>query len=1417
MKQVWKRTLSLALSAVLLMGSVPMGALATEETTVPTETTVVETQPTVAETQPTMIDFTATTNVANEETTMAAVHPVWINGKQLTADVCSGNLGSGSYAYDSKEKTLTLTDVALVADTENAVKATESLTIVLNGTNTLTSVAENKSAILVTGGSLTIKGVGMLETVSEKSNAIYVSPAAQDSDDKYTLTISGDVTVLAKAEDNEHSLGIYCPGGIVIGEGKTHLKINTTNSSTSNDSGDVYTLPSGYVKIGTDADSKFDTAPTTWTANGGSFEFIAESHLEYVKVDDDFHALSCKKVNEKECTLNVSGIASEAHTESTAAGCEKAAYCGACKAYYGLANPAHSQEPEWVPTEDKQQHYQKYSCCNNTLAAEDHDFSYQWEDEASVITQLCGKCQFSKDFFRIMVPTVAEGQQLTWDGNAKTVSVSPEGVAYTIAYKREIKGDGENEVGHEDVSEAILPGNYIAVAEVTLGEGENQRNFAPQVKFTIGKKPLTSDMIGKIGNDKGEIEYVPTSPARSEPTFTVTDSEILVEGQPKTLEKGKDFIVKYYRGENGDQPTEDFTKPGKITVEIEAIDGENGCQYYTGKANTTYTITKADVPDDAFTPNFPEEGKNPEYDGQKKSLSCKPKSGLNPENMEPAAEFYETFDSETPVDAINAGTYFVKIRVPENDYFNERIFANADWKLVIDEADVGAAELATEAQTIRIGDNNFETPKVLGVERNGVKEEVEGTFVYTYGEKTYSSANTSDMSALNTELKKQENKEVEVGYTFTPSNDNYKGTKTGKIKVKVVKISFEVDGKSVPSQERAYTVKTSPQPVYLDADIVTLKTITAKAGDSSTTSGFSVLFQKAGGEEKAVPDAGTNSFKVYFSGELDGVPYDKIVVDSGSVEIARKTPAITVTAAADLTDQDAGDPLVTVTSNGEKIKYSLDGGTTWSYNVPVVPAEHGSGVYKVKYEVEQTTNFTAKSGYEDVKVVVKPYLTAAYGTTLAQVEEQIECASGTWAFEEPKDTTKVGDVNTAGNPHNMSFTPKGATQATETGCPVKIFVSAVHITLDFDVTKTHHAYNSGNEIKAAVTVKEKTNSTAREATLLDPLPSSEYELTYSNNKNPGKATVTIASKGNYIFDNPAAELTKEFVIYRLGILELKDDATAVPPELKDDTGTKYATGADIKDALDEKYDETAYPQNRRTYVKYLMMNEGTAARYDEFYWPDGGSGTLEWEYDNIVTKDDNFKIYGMYMVTSERLGTEAGEIFEMKEITSGSPGVNEFYIGTDGIQFKLKNYAVLCFAAEADPDVEYTITKAVSPSSSYGTVSVQADGTAVSKAKYGTKLTVTASPKSGYSLTSVTVTDANSKSVTTTKVSEGNYELTMPASNIKVTAKFATTTSSSKNPSSGDTSNIFLWLTILAASAVGIAALVIFWVIKRRK
>ena len=97
---------------------------------------------------------------------------------------------------------------------------------------------------------------------------------------------------------------------------------------------------------------------------------------------------------------------------------------------------------------------------------------------------------------------------------------------------------------------------------------------------------------------------------------------------------------------------------------------------------------------------------------------------------------------------------------------------------------------------------------------------------------------------------------------------------------------------------------------------------------------------------------------------------------------------------------------------------------------------------------------------------------------------------------------------------------------------------------------------------------------------------------------------------------------------------------------------------------------------------------------------------------------------------------------------------------------------------------------------------------------FGDKVTVEVKASSGYALKKVSFAAANGEPVEWTKVSEGKYEFIMRDSDVTVTAEVEKNTA---NGNTGDTSNIQLWVTMLAASGIAIVAVILFWLKKRKK
>ena len=137
MNQMWKRVMSLALSGVLLMGSLPMQAWATEGTNPPENQSQPEPQSTGSDT-------------------------VLINGAAVRT-------GDAAIVYENGVLTLKNANIT-VEDDKYGIEASTALTIMLEGKNTITT---KTGEAIFAASDLTITGEGSLVVTSDNATAVY--------------------------------------------------------------------------------------------------------------------------------------------------------------------------------------------------------------------------------------------------------------------------------------------------------------------------------------------------------------------------------------------------------------------------------------------------------------------------------------------------------------------------------------------------------------------------------------------------------------------------------------------------------------------------------------------------------------------------------------------------------------------------------------------------------------------------------------------------------------------------------------------------------------------------------------------------------------------------------------------------------------------------------------------------------------------------------------------------------------------------------------------------------------------------------------------------------------------------------------------------------------------------------------------
>lgn len=104
-----------------------------------------------------------------------------------------------------------------------------------------------------------------------------------------------------------------------------------------------------------------------------------------------------------------------------------------------------------------------------------------------------------------------------------------------------------------------------------------------------------------------------------------------------------------------------------------------------------------------------------------------------------------------------------------------------------------------------------------------------------------------------------------------------------------------------------------------------------------------------------------------------------------------------------------------------------------------------------------------------------------------------------------------------------------------------------------------------------------------------------------------------------------------------------------------------------------------------------------------------------------------------------------------------------------------------------------------------GSVSVSS-----SEATAGEKVEITVTPKSGYRMKTLTVTDSKGNNVSVSTDNNGKYSFVMPEGNVTVQVTFAaksTASSDNSNPKTGDDFNFVMWNTVTVTSLLALIVL----------
>lgn len=1034
--------------------------------------------------------------------------------------------------------------------------------------------------------------------------------------------------------------------------------------------------------------------------------------------------------------------------------------------------------------EDAGEHVTSCKCAEDTkvtLILGNHTPEYSFEEGSNEITAKCGDIDCNRDLEPVKITVPAD---LTWNGKEKAVSVNADD--FNVHYEV-IGGEDETSTVLEENQKPVDPGTYRAIATITL----NGTDYTLIKEFTVQPVDITKLTV-KLDKDSAPFQGVGMNVPR--PTVTVKNGETLVE-------ETENYTVSYYRGTS---KTDDFASVGNITVRVTGINN------YTGTVDKTFSITKATPEASMFNfkaPVVPEESVLT-YDGTAKAATVTTKGGIAGMGQITMKYYKNNTMVEEPI--IDAGTYTVKISVDEGANYaaTTQELTDPDWAFTIAKSSDYTNDLATDSKQIIIkGSGEFIEPTFTGVKR--ANSDAADKLTRENGSLVYKRNNSqialSELKNLLAGLSHDATEKID--YTFTPDEDsNYTGETKGSISFTVAEMTFHMEGKD--SFQASDLVKNGDI-IYGDADIIDTSKLSAKSnGVKIEGVKFTVEYESAQQRisgRKQNPDIGLNKFYVIASGELEGSVFKtevcrgEITVKGKKIQFTKPTEKLlTVAKNEDDTPKEfelmdaiqVADP-----TTGAEIKYNLDGQTPKTD----IPKASAIGRYKVNYQIS-APNYETESGF--VWATIQPELTAVYGDKLSQVKGVPSDGKWVWALNDAAlDTAKLNEHSVGHYGENKTFQMIYNGQGS--AFTVAIKVGAKSITPTVEDVPAYVLYKDKDEIIFKVKDPDGEKIISSDEY--------KYELTEAETKT-GEAIITIKdnkSDGDY----EIAEVNQKTVLYKPRHMSFSD--SLFPPDLKE---TDYDTAAKVKTELSSKVEADDYPADNMKYFNIMMDSWSRASngdmawlgtRKEEYYPIDGFDIVIPYDALGVKPDEHDFKVSLMDAADHSKVGTEAGKNVKVVEAVETD----------EGLKFHADGCSVACIAVNVDRAKPYNITTSViydGKTSTKGSLTIEVDSKSSTTATYDKTVTVKAKANSGYSIESVKVTKSGEEEVKTTQ-SGTTYTFKMPASDVKVKLTLKKTASTTKNPYSGDSSNIYLWVVILAASGAAIGALMAFWFKKRKK
>lgn len=470
-------------------------------------------------------------------------------------------------------------------------------------------------------------------------------------------------------------------------------------------------------------------------------------------------------------------------------------------------------------------------------------------------------------------------------------------------------------------------------------------------------------------------------------------------------------------------------------------------------------------------------------------------------------------------------------------------------------------------------------------------------------------------------------------------------------------------------------------------------------------------------------------------------------------------------------------PAEKITGTAKVGNETISGAWSWADGVTAPTNVSESGEYDVTFTPSDEVNYKPASA--KVKVTITPVSIADAVITLDGTQlfyNRAEQEKGITAVKAGAFTLTAGDYTVTGSKatdagtHTLTLTGKGNFEDSASTTWTIAPKSVTNPTIEIAPGSTY----DGSAQKPAVTVKDGD----------DVIPASEYTVSYGGNVNAGKntASVTIADNenGNYTVSGSAA-----FSIAKAAHTITSSDLTAVYGQT-DCVIQPTGTFGDVNYTVKSGADVAAVDENGA--LRLLRSGAAVITVSDT-----GDENHLAAALDVSVTVSKaNVTITAM-----DKSTFTSDKVPDLSNPKDGEDYTVSGLIGEDTLDVtvvlsydetpnmnKTGTYAIIPSVSGEDARYSFTFEngtleikqRPVSPKPTYPVTVISDENgetkSSVSIALKDQTVTITTTPKNGYTLSAVFVTDANGRQLPLTDLGNGCFSFTMPASKVTVRATY---------------------------------------------